>query len=312
MNKHFDAPSLRRSFIGFFTERGHAALPSASLIPENDPTVLFTTAGMHPLVPFLRGEKHPMGKRLTNIQKCIRTQDIEEVGDRRHTTFFEMLGAWSLGDYFKESIIPWTFEFFTQILRFEPSRLYISVFRGDETVPMDGESVGIWQSLFKHVGIDARLAPAENADILDGYRIFQYGKDKNWWGPAGLTGPCGPDTEIFYETNVSHDTAFGPACHPNCDCGRFVEIGNDVFIEFAKKEDGTFERLGQRCVDIGWGLERLLAMVQQRASVFETDVFAAAIRVLEEMSGSRYDSPNNVSRSMEVIADHVRAATFIL
>lgn len=312
MNKYFDASQLRRAFIAFFTERGHAALPSASLIPENDPTVLFTTAGMHPLVPFLRGEKHPMGKRLTNTQKCIRTQDIEEVGDHRHTTFFEMLGAWSLGDYFKESIIPWTFEFFTQILGFDASRLYISIFRGDETVPMDKESAEIWAGLFKDVGIDAKLAPPEHAAIEDGYRIFQYGKDKNWWGPVGATGPCGPDTEIFYDSNRPHDMAFGPACHPNCDCGRFIEIGNDVFIEFAKKEDGAFERLKQRNVDIGWGLERLLAMVQQRGSVFETDLFADAMHLLEEMSGFRFGQTSTVSRSMEVIADHVRAATFIL
>jgi alanyl-tRNA synthetase len=312
MNRNFDAPSLRRTFIAFFAERGHASLPSASLIPENDPTVLFTTAGMHPLVPFLRGEKHPMGKRLTNVQKCIRTQDIEEVGDRRHTTFFEMLGAWSLGDYFKESIIPWTFEFFTNVLGFEPSRLFISVFRGDETVPVDTESAEIWQALFKGVGIEAKVAPPEHPNVDDGYRIFQYGKDKNWWGPAGTIGPCGPDTEIFYDSGLPHDPAFGVTCHPNCDCGRFIEIGNDVFIEFAKKEDGTFERLNQRNVDIGWGLERLLAMVQHRKSVFETDVFAGAIRRLEEMSGRQYGETAGVSRSIEVIADHVRAATFIL
>jgi alanyl-tRNA synthetase len=312
MNRHFDAPTLRRAFISFFTERGHADLPSASLIPENDPTVLFTTAGMHPLVPFLRGEKHPMGKRLTNIQKCIRTQDIEEVGDRRHTTFFEMLGAWSLGDYFKESIIPWTFEFFTTVLGFEPARLYISVFRGDETVPMDNESIQIWQDLFKDSGIEARLAPPGTPNVEDGYRIFQYGKDKNWWGPVGVSGPCGPDTEVFYDSGLPHNPAFGAPCHPNCDCGRFIEIGNDVFIEFTKKEDGSFERLKQRNVDIGWGLERLLAMVQHRASVFETDVFEGAIRLLEEMSGARYGETGSVSRSMEVIADHVRAATLIL
>lgn len=306
------AAELRKEFLDFFVQRGHAALPSASLIPENDPTILFTTAGMHPLVPYLQGEPHPLGKRLTNIQKCIRTQDIDEVGDRRHTTFFEMLGAWSLGDYFKESIIPWTFDFFTQVLGFEPDRLFISIFCGDENVPQDSASLKFWQDLFAAQGLQATLAPKDNPNVDDGHRIFQYGKDKNWWGPVGETGPCGPDTEIFYRTDRPHDPAFGRACHPNCDCGRFIEIGNDVFIEFQKKKDGTFGRLPRSNVDIGWGLERLLAMVQGIDSVFETDVFQGAIRILEQLSGIEYGSSQTVSRSMEVVADHVRAATFIL
>jgi alanyl-tRNA synthetase len=308
----FTADSLRSAFLDFFAKRGHAVIPSASLIPDNDPTILFTTAGMHPLVPFLLGEKHPLGRRLADVQKCIRTQDIDDVGDRRHTTFFEMLGAWSLGAYFKESIIPWTFEFLTGVLGFEPRRLYVSVFRGDETVPPDLESIRVWQELFRASGVEAPLAPPDRSDVAEGARIFQYGKEKNWWGPAGATGPCGPDTEMFYDTGAPHDPAFGAACHPNCDCGRFIEIGNDVFMEFSKTAEGTFEPLAQRNVDIGWGLERLLAMTQGLTTIFETELFAPAMRKLEELSGETYGSSRAASRSMEVIADHVRAATFIL
>lgn len=290
----------------------HAVLPSASLIPENDPTVLFTTAGMHPLVPYLLGEKHPAGTRLTNSQKCIRTQDIEDVGDSRHTTFFEMLGIWSLGDYFKKDIIPWTFEFFTQELSFEPSRLYTSVFMGNEDAPRDEESVGIWKEKFKSVGIDATLAPAENPNIDDGHRIFQYPKSKNWWGPAGLTGPCGPDTEIFYDTGKTHDKKFGEFCHPNCDCGRFIEIGNDVFMEFNKNQEGKFVPLEHKNVDVGWGLERLTAMTQGKKSIFEIEIFAPVIKFLEDSTGKKYGSDSMTTKSMEIVADHIRAATFVL
>lgn len=307
---------LRQKFLQFFKERGHAIIPSASLIPENDPTVLFTTAGMHPLVPYLLGEQHPGGKRLVNSQKCIRTQDIDDVGDHRHTTFFEMLGLWSLGDYFKAEVIPWTFEFFTSVLGFDPNKLYVSVFAGDESlkIPSDGESIKIWQELFSKHNIKAEVAQFENPDILKGQRIFQYGRNKNWWGPAGQTGPCGPDTEIFYDTGRNHDTAFGEFCHPNCDCGRFIEIGNDVFMEFNKNTDGEFVPLAQKNVDVGWGLERLTAMTEGKTSIFETDLFAPVIKKLEELSDKLYgvDAHRSVSKSIEVVADHVRAATFIL
>jgi len=312
MKQNFDAVVLRNAFIDFFTERGHARLPSASLIPENDPTILFTTAGMHPLVTFLKGERHPLGTRLTNIQKCLRTQDIEEVGDGRHTTFFEMLGAWSLGDYSKEIIISWTFAFFTRVLGLDPQRLYISVFRGDASAPRDGDSVVVWQALFRELGLEAKLAPVHDPDATGGYRIFQYGRDKNWWGPVGAVGPCGADTEVFYRTDVVHRDSFGATCHPNCDCGRFIEIGNDVFIEFTKRSDGNYERLKQPNVDIGWGLERLLAICQERTSVFQTDLFSEVIRWLEKNSGSIYQAPGTLSQSMEVVADHVRSAVFIL
>jgi len=306
------AKELRAKFLNYFKSQGHAILPSASLIPENDPTVLFTTAGMHPLVPYLLGAKHPSGTRLTNSQKCIRTQDIEDVGDKRHITFFEMLGIWSLGDYFKKDVIPWTFEFFTKELGFDPKRLYTSVFMGNDDAPRDDESVKIWQAEFERVGIKATLAPAENPDINSGHRIFQYPKAKNWWGPAGQTGPCGPDTEIFYDTGKAHDLKFGAHCHPNCDCGRFIEIGNDVFMEFNKNAEGKFEPLAAKNVDVGWGLERLTAMTQGKNSVFETELFAPVIAFLESASGKRYGTDELASKSMEIIADHIRAATFIL
>jgi alanyl-tRNA synthetase len=312
MKQSFDAIMLRNVFIDFFIERGHAKLPSASLIPENDPTILFTTAGMHPLVPFLNGERHPLGTRLTNIQKCLRTQDIEEVGDGRHTTFFEMLGAWSLGDYSKEQIIPWTFDFFTRILGLDPQRLYISVFRGDAGAPPDGDSIPLWQTLFRELGLEAKLAPMDDPDANRGYRIFQYGRDKNWWGPVGGVGPCGPDTEIFYRTDTNHRDTFGAVCHPNCDCGRFIEIANDVFIEFTKRSNGNYELLKQPNIDIGWGLERLLAICQGRTSVFQTDLFSEVIRWLEKNSGSTYRAPGALSKSIEIVADHVRSAVFIL
>ncbi len=306
------ASDLRTKFLEFFQARGHAVIPSASLIPENDPTVLFTTAGMHPLVPYLLGERHPAGTRLANAQKCIRTQDIDDVGDHRHTTFFEMLGIWSLGDYFKESVIPWTFEFFTKELGFDPNRLYVTVFAGDDSAPADTESAEIWKKQFSAIGMEATVASAESPNIEDGHRIYQYPKAKNWWGPAGTTGPCGPDTETFYDTGKTHTPSFGPTCHPNCDCGRFVEIGNDVFMEFNKLADGTYAPLAQKNVDVGWGLERLLTMVQGKASLFETDLFAPIVSIIEELSGKRYGSDPATTRSIEVVADHVRAATFIL
>src|SRR5262245_60185889 len=238
---------LRSRFLDFFREKGHTVIPSASVLPENDPTVLFTTAGMHPLVPYLLGESHPAGWRLANAQKCVRTGDIDEVGDNRHLTFFEMLGNWSLGDFFKKEAIMWSFEFLTspRWLNMDPNRIYTSVFEGDADAPRDLESVVLWQDAFKSRGIDAQLNE----------RIFAYPKEKNWWGPAGMTGPCGPDTEIFYDTGRPHDGRFGASCHPNCDCGRFIEIWNNVFMEYNKTAAATFEPLSQKNVDTGMGLE---------------------------------------------------------
>jgi len=295
---------LRRLFLEFFRERGHAVIPSASVIPENDPTVLFTTAGMHPLVPYLLGERHPAGARLADAQKCVRTGDIDEVGDNRHLTFFEMLGNWSLGDYFKKESIPWSFEFLTgaQWLNINPDRIYVTVFEGDADAPYDEESTRLWQEVFSARGIDAK--PNE--------RLFAYPKSKNWWGPAGARGPCGPDTEIFYDTGAPHDTAFGETCHPNCDCGRFVEIWNNVFMEFDKTADGRFQPLTQRNVDTGMGLERTLVALGGLQNVFQIDTFQALLSTIGALSNKIYGGHPEDDRAMRVIADHVRTAAFIL
>ncbi|MGI5878288.1 MAG: alanine--tRNA ligase, partial [Christensenellales bacterium] len=285
---------LRSRYLEFFRSKGHAVIPSASLIPENDPTVLFTTAGMHPLVPHLLGEKHPAGTRLTNVQKCIRTNDIDEVGDASHLTFFEMLGNWSLGDYFKAEAIAWSWEFLTspEWLGIDPARLAVSVFAGDEDAPRDEESAALW----RECGL-----PAE--------RIFYLPKKNNWWGPAGQTGPCGPDTEMFI---VRDQAPCGPSCSPACDCGRYLEIWNDVFMQYNKKADGTFEPLRQRNVDTGMGLERTITVLQGKNSVYETDMFAPILGALSELSGREYGESPDITRAMRIVSDHIRTATFIL
>ncbi|MBU0625248.1 alanine--tRNA ligase, partial [Patescibacteria group bacterium] len=247
---------IRKRYLEFFKARGHAVIPSASLIPENDPTVLFTTAGMHPLVPYLLGEPHPGGTRLTNIQKCIRTGDIDDVGDTSHLTFFEMLGNWSLGDYFKTEALNWTFDFLTsqtEGLGLSADRLFVTVFEGDDNAPKDEEAIKIWQKIFIAHGLEA----------VEGQRIFTYPKSENWWGPAGQTGPCGPDSEIFYDIlGVSNRTLHrdgwegGGDCEPCCNCGRYIEIGNNVFMQYFKSADSSFAPLKQKNVDFGGGFER--------------------------------------------------------
>ncbi|MFH0819229.1 MAG: alanine--tRNA ligase [Patescibacteria group bacterium] len=280
---------IRKKYLEFFKSKGHAIIPSASLIPENDPTVLFTTAGMHPLVPFLMGESHPDGKRLTSCQKCIRTGDIDDVGDRWHLTFFEMLGNWSLGDYFKKESITWSWEFLTDSkwLALEKDKISVTVFVGDETVLKDEETYHIWRDI---MGI-----PEE--------RIYYFGKKENWWGPAGKTGPCGPDTEIFYDTGL---LACGPECNPSCGCGKYVEIWNNVFMEFNKQVDGAFTKLDQKNVDTGMGLERITAVMNGKQEAYETDLFLPIMNKIKELAQAQNDT------SMEIIADHLRAATFIM
>ncbi|MBM4149141.1 MAG: alanine--tRNA ligase [Lentisphaerae bacterium] len=288
------ARELRQLYLDFFAGKGHTVISGSSLIPQNDPTVLFTTAGMHPLVPFLLGEPHPCGKRLCNVQKCIRTGDIDEVGDASHLTFFEMLGNWSLGDYFKEEAIAWSFEFLTSkdFLGFSPDRLSVTVFEGNDTVPMDAESAAIWTKL----GIPAgRIHPLPMKD--------------NWWGPAGQTGPCGPDTEMFIDTGKS---ACGSGCRPGCRCGKYFEIWNDVFMHYNKDRDGSYAPLKQRNVDTGMGVERTVAMLQGRANVYETELFAPLIAAIEDASGRRMGADAETTRAFRVIADHVRSAAFIL
>lgn len=291
------ASELRQKYIDFFVNKhDHKEISGAPLVPENDPTVLFTTAGMHPLVPYLLGEKHPLGNRLVDCQKCVRTDDIDEVGDLTHCTFFEMLGNWSLGDYFKEGAIQMSMEFLTQELGIPVEKLYVTVFEGDEDAERDEESIRVWKEEFKKKGIDAEV----------GERIFMYGKKANWWGPAGQTGPCGPCTEMFYDTGKEHDPKFGDKCHPDCDCGKYVEIWNDVMMEFNKKEDGTFEPLNQKNVDTGLGLERVTALMQGKESHFDTELFSNTINKIKELAS------NENIESIRIIADHLRAATFII
>nr|MDD6335375.1 alanine--tRNA ligase [bacterium] len=288
------ADQLRAKYLAFFASKGHAVLPSASIIPENDPTVLFTTAGMHPLVPYLLGASHPEGKRLCDVQKCIRTGDIDEVGDASHLTFFEMLGNWSLGDYFKKEAISWSWEFLTspEYLGLDPDRLAFSVFAGDEHCPRDEESAQIWQSL----GVKPE-------------RIFYLPKKNNWWGPAGQTGPCGPDTEMFIDTGKA---PCGPDCSPACDCGKYLEIWNDVFMQYNKTAEGTFEPLKQKNVDTGMGLERTIGVLQGVKSVYETDLFQPILAEIIRLSGKEYGQDEEVTRSMRIVADHIRTSTFIL
>ncbi|MGQ9684041.1 MAG: alanine--tRNA ligase [Anaerolineae bacterium] len=294
MNR-LSAQELRRTYIEFFRARGHAEIRSAPLLPEHDPTVLFTTAGMHPLVPFLLGQPHPLGRRLVDVQKCVRTDDIDEVGDRTHLTFFEMLGNWSLGDYFKQEAISWSYEFLTQVLGMEPERLHVSCFAGDDDAPRDEESARVWESL----GI-----PPE--------RIYFFGKKHNWWGPAGQTGPCGPDTEMFYFTGTECTEGKGDGCDPSCSCGRYVEVWNDVFMQYNKTASGAYEPLAQRNVDTGMGLERTLGVLWGHDDVYRTELFAPIIGRLQELSGRSYDGDLDDRRAMRIVADHIRASAFLM
>ena len=295
------AKQIRERFLKFFEDRGHYILSSASLLPE-DKTVLFITAGMQPLVPHLLGESHPKGKRLASSQKCLRTDDILEVGDNRHLTFFEMLGNWSLGDYFKKESIAWSFELLTDKKHgfgIDPKKLYVTVFEGDENAPQDTESIQFWQKAFESKGVKASL----------GDRIYAYPKDKNWWGPVGVSGPCGPDTEIFYNTGKEHNKDFGEKCHVNCDCGRFVEIWNNVFMEYEKTKTGEFIPLKQKNVDTGMGLERIVMILQEKPTVFETDLLMPIIKECEKLASVPYDMQKH---SYRIIADHIRASAFLI
>ena len=288
------ADELRAMYLGFFETKGHAVISGSSLVPENDPTILFTTAGMHPLVPYLQGEPHPAGKRLCNVQKCIRTGDVDVVGDSTHLTFFEMLGNWSLGDYFKEEAITWSHEFITSpnYLGFRPDQLFVTVFEGNDTVPLDEESVRIW----KQLGIpDARIFPLPESD--------------NWWGIPGAGGPCGPDTEMFIDTGKA---ACGNGCAPGCSCGKYFEIWNDVFMQYERTADGRFVPLKQSNVDTGMGVERTIAMLQQRDTVFDTELFAPIMAALEAGARRHRHEDAETVRAFRVIADHVRSAVFVL
>lgn len=317
---------IRSRYLAFFESKGHKVIPSASLVPENDPTTLFTGSGMQPLIPYLLGQPHPMGKRLVNSQKSFRAQDIEEVGDNRHTTFFEMLGNWSLGDYFKQEQLPWFFEFLTDDekgLGLDPSRLYVTVFSGDSQtgISKDEESIEIWKKLFAQKGIEAKdvVLDTEEQGYLKGMqggRIFAYGVKKNWWSRSGVPSnmpvgePGGPDSEVFYDFGLSHDAKFGKECHPNCDCGRFLEIGNSVFMEYKKTKAG-FEKLSQRNVDFGGGLERLLMAYANSPDIVSVN-HRPILDHLEQVSGKRYGVEVAETKAFRVVADHMKAAVFLI
>ena len=289
--KKMTSRELRESYLEFFKSKGHAVIPSASLIPENDPSVLFTTAGMHPLVPYLLGQKHPAGKRLCDVQKCVRTGDIDEVGDATHCTFFEMLGNWSLGDYFREESIDFSFEFLTKVLEIPAEKIAVSVFAGDEDCERDEIAAKKWNEL----GI------AKD-------KIFYLPKENNWWY-AGPTGPCGSDTEIFIDTGKE---PCGEDCSPACDCGKYVEIWNNVFMQFNRDKDGKFQPLAQKNVDTGMGLERTICMLNGYQSVYETDLFADVIAKISSLCGKEYGKDEEETRAMRIIADHMRTATFMI
>ncbi len=313
---------VRQKYLDFMQSKGHVIVPSSSLVPENDPTTLFTGSGMQPMIQYLLGAKHPQGTRIADSQKCFRADDIEEVGDNRHTTHFEMLGNWSFGDYFKEEQIRWMWEFLTEELKLDPNRLYITCFGGDEAagVPKDEDAPKVWQELFNSVDIEADVAEMGSEEaggergMRDGERIFYYDSKKNWWSRAGVPEkmpigePGGPDSEMFYEfEGIEHDKKWGEHCHPNCDCGRFIEIGNNVFMQYKKMEDGSFTELEHKNIDFGGGLERLTAATNNNADVFTIDIFQDIVKPLEQKSGKDYTDPQYTA-SFRIIADHLRAA----
>ena len=293
---------IRKKYLDFFKKKDHEEIPSAPLVPENDPSVLFVNAGMFPLVPFLMGEKHPKGKRLTNSQRCIRTGDIEEVGDNFHSTSFEMLGNWSLNDYFKKEAIRYTMEFFIEELGLDVNNIYASVFGGENNIPEDEVSISVWKDLFKEYGIDAKVGQGE--------RIQKFGKKENWWG-LDSGGPCGPDSEIFYDTGKE---PCGENCNVSCDCGKYVEIGNNVFMEYLKEGD-SLKPLGIHNVDFGGGLERITALIQKRASVYEIDIYKPILEKIQEITDKNAHTDINSEdtlKSQRIIVDHIKASTLIV
>ncbi len=313
---------IRERYLKFMAENGHAVIPSSALVPENDPTTLFTGSGMQPLVPYLMGESHPKGVRLTDSQKCFRAEDIEEVGDNRHTTFFEMLGNWSLGDYFKKEQLTWFYTFLTKEVGLDPKNIYVTAFMGDESnnVPRDTEAVAIWQELFAADGISNGVSEMGSEEqggergMQEGERIFYYDASKNWWSRAGKPENMpvgeigGPDSETFYDFGTPHDEKFGKYCHPNCDCGRFLEIGNSVFMEYLKTEAG-FEKLPNQNVDFGGGLERIAAAAGGDGDVFKVDLLWTVVEQIEQLSGQKYEDNLEAFR---VITDHIRGAVFMI
>ncbi|HYH74524.1 MAG TPA: alanine--tRNA ligase [Candidatus Saccharimonadales bacterium] len=317
-----NAQQIRQAYLDFYKERNHKVIPRALLVPYNDPTTLFTGSGMQPMIPYLLGETHPDGQRIVDSQTCLRAQDIEEVGDNRHTTFFEMIGNWSLGDYFKIQQIDWMFEFLTEVVKLDASRLYITCFIGapEYDIPKDTEAAEHWQKLFEAKGLSSGVADIGSEEdgyargVKEGERIFYYDGSKNWWSRNGgpektpVGDPCGPDSEMFYDFGTPHNPEYGEHCHPNCDCGRFMEIGNNVFMAYRKEAEGVFVPLEKPNIDHGSGLERIAAAALNDPDAFKISLLWPIIEKLEAVSGKTYDSHTN---AMRVIADHLRAATFL-
>ena len=317
-----NAQEIRNAYLKFFEDRGHTQIKRAPLVLTDDPTTLFTGSGMQPMIPYLLGETHPNGQRIVDSQTCLRAQDIDDIGDNRHTTFFEMLGNWSMGDYFKQQQIEWMFEFHRDIVQLDLSKLYVTCYIGDERygIPKDLEAAEVWAKLFAEAGLSNGMQDIGSEDdgaekgMDDGARIFFYDGSKNWWSRNGapestpIGDPCGPDSEMFYDFGTPHNPEFGERCHPNCDCGRFMEIGNNVFMAYKKVADGKFEELEQKNVDHGSGLERIAAAKLGDPDVFKISLMWPIIEQLQSLSGKKYESH---TESMRVIADHLRAATFL-
>ncbi|HBP01305.1 MAG: Alanine-tRNA ligase [Candidatus Moranbacteria bacterium GW2011_GWE2_47_10] len=307
------AQELRLKFLNFFESKGHAIIPSASLVPnETDASTLFTTAGMHPLVPYLLGAEHPGGKRVANVQKCVRTGDIDDVGDNRHLTFFEMMGNWSFGDYFKKEAISWSFEFLTDKekgLGLDPKRLYVTVFKGEDGIPRDEEAISIWKETFQKAGMDVAVA-GEDGIVQGDVRIIPLGKDDNFW-IAGATGPCGGDTEMFYDTRPEEGKLEGNFSEL-VDTFRLIEVWNDVFMEFNKTAEGKYEKLAKPNVDTGMGVERTLMVLGGQYTVFETELFRPLFEKISEISKNGYQDSEETKKSFRIIADHIRAAVFMI
>lgn len=317
-----NAQEIRTAYLNYFKDRGHAVIPRAPLVLTGDPTTLFTGSGMQPIIPYLLGQPHEAGTRLTDSQTCLRAQDIEEIGNNRHTTFFEMLGNWSLGDYSKREQIEWMFDFLSNVVALDMSRVYVTCFIGDERygIPKDTEAAAVWRSLFDGTGLSSNEADIGSEDdgyargIHEGERIFYYDGSKNWWSRNGspdttpIGDPCGPDSEMFYDFGTPHNPEYGEHCHPNCDCGRFMEIGNNVFMAYKKVGDGQFEPLEKPNIDHGSGLERIAAAKLGDPDVFKISLLRPIIDKLQQLSGKSYESH---TESMRVIADHLRAATFL-